>query len=81
MQRYGSGLPQKSHGATFNITLSLRIKILMGKLLSLILPFTIFIHYMEHNERNAILEYSKLLRLHVDDQDTRKIIINIIRRK
>jgi len=71
----------KSHGATFNITLSLRIKILMGKLLSLILPFTIFIHYMEHHERNAILEYSKLLEAYEHDEDTRKIIINIIRQE
>jgi len=71
----------KSHGATFNITLSLRIKILLGKLLSLILPFTIFIHYMEHQERNAILEYSKLLEAYAHDEDTRKIIINIIRQE
>ena len=71
----------KSHGVTFNITLSLRIKIMMWKLISLILPFTIFIHYMEHNERNAILEYSKLLESYEHDEDTRKIIINIIRQE
>ena len=74
-------IAQKSHGATFNITLSLRIKILMGKLFSLILPFTIFIYYMEHNERNAILEYSKLLEAYAHDEDTHKIIINIIRQE
>ena len=51
----------KSHGVSFDVSLSLRLKILLVKLLSLILPFTIFIHYMEHSERNAILEYSKLL--------------------
>ncbi len=71
----------KSHGATFEVTLLLRIKILMGKLLSLILPFTIFIHYMEHNERSAILEYSKLLDAYTHDEDTRKIITNIIRQE
>lgn len=76
-----SRIATKSHGAAFDITLSLRIKILMGNLLSLILPFTIFIHYMEHEERNAILEYSKLLDAYKHDEDTRKIITNIIRQE
>ena len=74
-------IAEKSHGASFDVTLSLRLKILMGKLLSLILPFTIFIHYMEHEERNAILEYSKLLDAYTHDDDTRKIITNIIRQE
>ena len=76
-----SRIAEKSHGATFEVTLSLRLKILSGKLLSIILPFTIFIHYMEHEERNAILEYSKLLDAYKHDEDTRKIIINIIRQE
>ncbi len=71
----------KSHGATFEVTLSLRLKIWMGKLLSMILPFTIFIHYMEHNERSAILEYSTLLDAYTHDEETRKIITNIIRQE
>ena len=33
---------------------------------------------MEHEERNAILEYSKLLDAYQHDEDTRKIIIHII---
>lgn len=76
-----SRIADKSHGARFEVTLSLRLKILSGKLLSLILPFTIFIHYMEHQERNAILEYSKLLDAYKHDEDTRKIITNIIRQE
>ena len=76
-----SRIADKSHGATFEVTFSLRLKILSGKLLSLILPFTIFIHYMEHQERNAILEYSKLLDAYKHDEDTRKIITNIIRQE
>jgi VIT1/CCC1 family predicted Fe2+/Mn2+ transporter len=76
-----SRIAEKSHGLTFDVTLSLRLKILMGKLLSIVLPFTIFIHYMEHEERNAILEYSKLLDAYKHDEDTRKIIINIIRQE
>jgi VIT1/CCC1 family predicted Fe2+/Mn2+ transporter len=71
----------KSHGASFDVSLSLRLKILLVKLLSLILPFTIFIHYMEHSERSAILEYSKLLEAYHHDEDTRTIITNIIRQE
>ncbi len=74
-------LAAKSHGVSFDVSLSLRLKILSGKLLSLILPFTIFIHYMEHEERNAILEYSKVLDAYEHDEDTRKSIINIIRQE
>ena len=76
-----SRIADKSHGARFEVTFSLRLKILSGKLLSIILPFTIFIHYMEHEERNAILEYSKLLDAYKHDEDTRKIITNIIRQE
>jgi VIT1/CCC1 family predicted Fe2+/Mn2+ transporter len=71
----------KSHGVSFEISLSLRLKILLVKLLSLILPLTIFIHYMEHGERSAILEYSKLLEAYRHDEDTRTIITNIIRQE
>ena len=71
----------KSHGVTFDVSPLLRLKILAGKLLSLILPFTIFIHYMEHGERSAILEYSKLLEAYRHDEETRTIITNIIRQE
>ncbi|MDD5170548.1 MAG: VIT1/CCC1 transporter family protein, partial [Syntrophales bacterium] len=71
----------KSHGVSFDVSLLLRLKILAGKLLSLVLPFTIFIHFMEHGERNAILEYSKLLEAYRHDEETRTIITNIIRQE
>ena len=71
----------KSHGVSFRIALLLRARILSAKLLSLILPFTIFIHYMEHHERNAILDYSKLLEAYKDDEETRSIIIHMIRQE
>ncbi len=74
-------IAEKSHGASFDVTLSVRWKILLGKLLSLILPFTIFIHYMEHQERNSILEYSKLLEAYSRDEKTKTIIANIIRQE
>ncbi len=76
-----NSIAEKSHGASFDVTLSLRLKILLGKLLSLILPFTIFIHYMEHRERNSILEYSKLLEAYSHDEKTKTIIANIIRQE
>lgn len=71
----------KSHGVSFDVSLSLRLKILLGKLLSLMLPFTIFIHYMEHSERSAILEYAKLLEAYCHDEDVRTSITNIIRQE
>jgi len=74
-------IAEKSHGASFDVTLSLRWKILLGKLLSLILPFTIFIYYMEHCERNSILEYFKLLEAYSHDEKTKTIIANIIRQE
>ena len=75
------GIATKSHGVSFRITLPLRAKILSARLLSFILPFTIFIHYMEHQERNAILDYSKVLEAYKDDERTRSIIINMIRQE
>jgi VIT1/CCC1 family predicted Fe2+/Mn2+ transporter len=71
----------KSHGVSFDVSLLLRLKILWVKLLSLTLPFTIIIHYMEHSERSAILEYSKLLEAYHHDEDTQIIITNIIRQE
>jgi len=76
-----NGIAMKSHGVSFRVSFPLRVKILSAKLLSFILPFTIFIHYMEHQERNAILDYSKLLDAYKDDEPTRAIIINIIRQE
>ncbi|HEX9157001.1 MAG TPA: ferritin family protein, partial [Syntrophales bacterium] len=74
-------LAEKAHGVSYDVSLTLRLKIFFGKLLSVVLPFTIFIHYMEHEERNAIFEYSKLLDAYKHDEDTRKTITNIIRQE
>jgi VIT1/CCC1 family predicted Fe2+/Mn2+ transporter len=71
----------KYHDVSFDVSLLLRLKILLVKLLSLTLPFTIFIHYMEHSERRAILEYSKLLETYRHDEDTHTIITHIIRQE
>jgi len=76
-----NGIATKAHGVSFRFTLSLRAKILSAKLLSFLLPFTIFIHYMEHQERNAILDYSTVLEAHKDDEQTRSIILNMIRQE
>jgi vacuolar iron transporter family protein len=69
------------YGVSFQTSASLKFKILLMKFLSYILPFTIFIHYMEHEERKAILEYSKLLDAYKDNEDIRKIITNIIKQE
>ena len=74
-------IAKKSHGASFEISLLLRLKILTLKLLSLTLPFTIFIQHMEHGERGAIIEFAKLLEAYRHDEDTHTIITNIIRQE
>ena len=76
-----NGIATKSHCVSFRVTLPLRAKILSAKLLSFILPFTIFIHYMEHQERNAILDYFRVLEAYKDDEQTRSIIPNMIRQE
>ncbi len=49
--------------------------------IKVILPFTIFIHYMEHHERKSILDYTKLLEVYKHDEKTRSIITKIIRQE
>ncbi|HYA15621.1 MAG TPA: demethoxyubiquinone hydroxylase family protein [Syntrophales bacterium] len=69
------------HGVSFHFSVFLKIKIILMKLLSFIMPLTIFIQYMEHEERKAILEYSKLLATFKDDKRIREIITNIIKQE
>ena len=72
-------IAERTHNVSFQVSIFLRFKIFLMKLFSLIIPFTIFIHYMEHKERNAILEYSELLQSYQDDAKTKKQLTNIIR--
>ena len=51
-----------AHAASFQVSLFIKLKIVLAKLLSVLLPLTIFIHYLEHNEKKAILDYARLLR-------------------
>jgi vacuolar iron transporter family protein len=74
-------IAKDSHGVVFEISIFLKLKILLTKLLSFMLPFTIFIHYMEHNERSAILEYPKVLDAYKDSENIRNIITNMIRQE
>ena len=69
------------YGVSFDVSIFLKIKILLMQLFSFILPFTIFIHYMEHEERKAILEYAKLLETFKDNKRIREIITNIIKQE
>jgi len=69
------------HGISFEVSAFLKFKMLLLKLVSYILPFTIFIHYMEHEERNAIFEYSKLLDTYKSNKNIRNIITNIIKQE
>jgi VIT1/CCC1 family predicted Fe2+/Mn2+ transporter len=74
-------IAMKVYNVSFEVSIFFRLDILLMKVLSLILPFTIFIHYMEHQERHAILEYPKLLEIFKDDENIIKTITNVIRQE
>jgi VIT1/CCC1 family predicted Fe2+/Mn2+ transporter len=67
-----------AHGVSFKVSLLIKSRIMLLKLLSLVLPLTIFIHYMEHSEKKAILDYAELLDRYRNDEKTRKIITDVI---
>ena len=76
-----SDIALRTHDVSFQISVLLKLEILLIKLIYFVIPFTIFVHHMEHKERNAILEYAELLELYADDEKTRKQITNIIRQE
>ncbi|HVN24065.1 MAG TPA: VIT1/CCC1 transporter family protein [Syntrophorhabdales bacterium] len=67
-----------AHGVAFHVSLLVRSKIVLLKLLSLVLPLPIFIHYMEHREKQAILDYAGLLEAYKDNEKISSIISNIV---
>jgi vacuolar iron transporter family protein len=67
-----------AHGASFQVSLLIRSKIVLLRLLSLVLPLAIFIHYLEHREKKAILDYAGLLDIYRDDEKVKTIITNVI---
>jgi VIT1/CCC1 family predicted Fe2+/Mn2+ transporter len=69
------------YDVSFEVSIFFKLDLLVMRVLSVILPFTIFVHYMEHQERNAILEYSKLLEIFKDREDIAKMITNVIRQE
>ena len=78
MRTCGTRLQQTSMVFHFQVSLLIKSKIALLKLLSLVLPLTIFIHYLEHREKKAILDYAGLLEIYRDDEKTRTIITNVI---
>jgi VIT1/CCC1 family predicted Fe2+/Mn2+ transporter len=74
-----NNIAERAHNVSFHISIFLKIKLFLMKLFSFIIPFTIFIHYMEHSERKAIIEYSELLQRYQNDEKIKKQITNIIR--
>lgn len=66
------------HNVSFQVSLLIKSKIVLLKLLSLVLPLAIFIHYLEHREKKAILDYAGLLENYRDDEKTRTIVTNVI---
>ncbi|MGD0229568.1 MAG: VIT1/CCC1 transporter family protein [Syntrophorhabdales bacterium] len=69
------------HAVSFQVSLSIKFRIALAKLLSLLLPLTIFIHYLEHSEKKAILDYAGLLEIYKDDEKAKSIIINVIKQE
>jgi VIT1/CCC1 family predicted Fe2+/Mn2+ transporter len=79
--RVWSQLAERLHNVSFRVSLSVKWKIALAKLLSLLLPLTIFVHYLEHNEKKAILDYARLLETYKGDEKTRTIIIGVIKQE
>jgi len=71
-------IAQDAHGVSFRVSVFIKCRIVLLKLLSLILPRTIFIHYLEHGEKKAILDYAGLLDIYKGDKKTGEIITNVI---
>jgi VIT1/CCC1 family predicted Fe2+/Mn2+ transporter len=74
-------IAKKVYDVSFDVSIFFKLEILLMKIFSRIFPFTIFVHYMEHQERYAILEYPKLLEIFKDDESITKIITNVIRQE
>jgi hypothetical protein len=71
-----NSIAHQNHQVTFHESVLLKFEIFSMKLFSFIIPLTIFIHYMEHRERKAILEYAKLLENYKDNEKVKKQITN-----
>jgi VIT1/CCC1 family predicted Fe2+/Mn2+ transporter len=72
-------IAQQTCHVSFEISIRFRLQILWMKFLSLVMPLTFFVHYMEHHERNSILQYSELLENYRDNETIRETIATIIR--
>ena len=74
-------LAERVHAVSFHTSIFLRLRILLAKVLSVLLPLTIFIHYLEHTEKKAILDYAGLLERYKDDERASTIIVNVIKQE
>ncbi len=74
-------IAQRTHGVSFHISTFMKFEIWLLKIAYYAIPATIFVHYMEHQERNAILDYAALLEFYTDDEKTKKQITHIIRQE
>ncbi|NPD88940.1 MAG: hypothetical protein HGN29_09450 [Asgard group archaeon] len=74
-----NNISQKGFDYSFQPNITLKIRILIMKFISFLFPKTIFIHYMELGERNAIIEYTKIREAFREDKKALEMIENIIR--
>jgi VIT1/CCC1 family predicted Fe2+/Mn2+ transporter len=73
-----AAIAEDVHGVSFRVSLFLKCRIALLKLLALVLPLTLFMHYLEHGERKAILDYAALLDAYKDDEKTTRTVTGII---
>lgn len=72
-------IADSAYSISFEQTILIKFQIYMSKLFALILPLTMFIHYLEHQERQAILQYSFFLESYKENEKVTKMIINVIK--
>lgn len=58
---FWQNLAREMYGKTLKIGLGLRLKILWSKFIALITPLTFMVNYLELGEREAYIDYAKLL--------------------
>ncbi|OLS32079.1 MAG: hypothetical protein HeimAB125_12550 [Candidatus Heimdallarchaeota archaeon AB_125] len=74
-----NNIARSVYGSDFKKNWFVKLRIQFMKIISVFFPKTIFIHYMELGERNAIIQYAKLMESFSEDSRVQRMIENIIR--
>ncbi|MGQ4892146.1 MAG: VIT1/CCC1 transporter family protein [Candidatus Njordarchaeia archaeon] len=71
-------IAKKLYGKEFKIGIGLKLKIILYKILALILPLSFLLYYLELGEKNATVEYSKILKSFEGDPELYKKVRGVI---